>query len=731
MKIFFTKSMGLAVGLSLTASLAVSQQLEEILVTAQKRVETAQDVPLAILPITGETFAREGVRDLRDIVKMSTELEVDFNSNSATVIGIRGVQQSAWGPTDESTNSVYIDGAAMPGMWGLNGVMWDIERMEVLSGPQGTLYGRNSASGAVSIIRNRPGTEFAGNVLAELGNYNLQRIEAGVDVPVSDRLALRFAGQHHTRDGYYKSGYDDADQRGIRMAAVFSLTDVSELLFTLDYTEYGGAGGGENVIANPMGAVYGPGHTYQGLQIIVPSNRFDDRAWLGRNDTRPGSGINQDGWGALLQYEHDFSTVTLTAIYGHREFDGINITGTGSFTPIDAKNDTLEIRLTSTDVESSIEWVTGVYYAQAENNGWTGTPVPVGHPLCNLVGPCTGTGAPFIFAFEPTNNETESWAVFGQGTWTPENLERLHLTAGLRYAYDHNSADIGSWGAGIQYFTLQESNSGNNVDYKLGAQWDLTESAIVYGSIATGYKAGGYAFGPTPRYEPEELLAYELGIKSRNSAGTVQFNASAWMYDYKNFQTTVQVPLEPQYQYINPANGQLVTTAVSVSSAGKAEMLGATMDLQWLFTANDMLAIQATYLESEYTDGLLEVAPNVFDDRTGLQFGNAPKWNLIGRYSHTYDLPSGAGIDTGVKVQRVGDRINYTTTGQTVLPAYTITDLSIRYMGASGQWDITGYVNNAFDENAIRTQAINATSGLVTGTYYAPRTFGAILNYRF
>lgn len=710
--------------------------LEEIIVTAQKREESLQETPVAVIAISEEAFIREGVRDLKDISKMSSELEVDFNNDTATVVGIRGVQQTAWSNTDESATAVHVDGAYLANLWGMNALMFDLERVEVLSGPQGTLYGRNAAAGAVNLISRRPGEEFGGNASIEYGDFDLVRVMGGVDMPATETLSFRLAGQSLRRDGYFRNGAEDADQWALRLNTVWTPSDRDELFMSLDYADFGGTGGSSNTYYVPPGIVRtGP----EGCVLFVPSDPFDNTCASQRVDTGI---VDQQQWGAMLQWEHDFGSALLTLQYKRRDFEGDLKNGLNTSTnPNWEVTDTYEARLNSSG-EGTLQWVAGLFYVESENLGY----------LRNGYNQATGE-CPCIQGFSPNDIWLESKAVFAQATWTPESLPRLHLTAGARYTMDEKEADIGLWNGGVQiagaplgtvvnngdvtlrYLSrpfnplyLNGEGEWNKASWRTGISYDITDDSLLYFNVATGFKSGGFAFGISPAYDPETLLAYEFGSKNRFFADRLQVNIAAWFYEYENFETSYSVPL-PQPYAISPITNQPITTSTSVTNIGAAELLGATVDVQWLATDSDMLSLSATYIDSEYTNGDLSRInqPN----RTGWRFGNSPEWNLIGRYSHTWNLTGGGAVDAGIKAQYVGERLDAERNLGEDLPSYHVVDASLKWTSPGERWDLTAYANNVTDELILRTLARNTATGIITANYGAPRTWGLILGTRF
>jgi iron complex outermembrane recepter protein len=766
----------------LYAQEARSTGIEEVIVTAQKRVESAQDTPIAVDVVSGESLVREGIRDVKDLNKISTELEINSGAGQAQMIGLRGMQQTGFAQTGETLTAVHLDGAYQASFWGLNALLFDVQRVEVLAGPQGTLYGRNAAAGAINIITNRPGQELEGNLWTDFGSENTARIGGGVSMPLGDEFSLRIAGQRYTRDALFTEGSAEQDQWGIRASGVWSPSDVDEVYFTVDHLDFAGTNDPTTLLAINANARLPNGTTPASVTSYLNSPTLADPYNLLPYYNQRGLVFDGNNWqkndGLMIQYTHDFEGFSGVFQYGRRDFQNVSRASArpatayaGQFLfPIDQTTNSAEFRLLS-ETGNALEWVAGVFYYESTSQGWAAIPF-----TGNVPDPFVGLtpGCPCSFGFWPNSGDAESYAAFGQGRWTPDTSDRLHLTLGLRYSHDWKNAMLGYWaGVPIYAFGVKDmppaaqalfaglpdgassSSTGTNekdwdaIQYKLGLEYDVTDSSMLYGSISTGYKAGGFTYGPTPELDPEDLLAFEIGTKNRFRDNTLQLNASLWWYDYQDLEAGV--PRLLGYDVVLPG-GNVVNAANSTTNVGQVDMGGIATDIDWLATDNDQFGLSVTYVYSKIKDGT-EVTQSgqrniVFNE--GERIGDAPEWNVLGRYSRTFNLASGALLNPQFKYQWQSEKynagsfyavpyaINNRLPRETEIPSRGILDVSLRFSPASGNWDLTAYVNNATDELNVITRAYsdnpsaaNAIFGHITGTIGEPRTYGLILNARF
>jgi iron complex outermembrane receptor protein len=780
--------------------------IEEIVVTAEKRAESAQDVPIAIDVVNGDDLVREGVRDVKELAKMSTELEINYGAGQALMVGMRGMQQQGFAQTGEPLTTVHIDGAYLASFWGLNGLMFDIDRVEVLAGPQGTLYGRNATAGAINLITKRPGRDFAVDSNIEFGSDNLTRIGAGVSLPMGDKFSMRLAGQKYERDALFNDGSAAQDQSGARVSGVWTPSDVNEVYFTIDSIAFDGTNG-----PAPLLGVNANARLHNGITPASVTNALNSPTLQDPYNILPyyqlrGLEFDGDLWqdhdGAMIQYTHDFGAYTAILEYSHRSFQNVSRAAakplalwTGGFLfAIDQEFDTADFRLVS-DSEGAWEWQAGLFYYDSTSEGWAMLPGALDTPS-GPVGILTGQpspidtftgltiGCPCIVGFWPNSGDAESYAAYGQTTWTPEENQRLHVTLGLRYSHDWKNAKLGYWSGSIPIFAFgindftpearqlfatlgmttdsaaTASSTGTNerdwdkVQYRIGLEYEPSDNVLVYGSLATGYKAGAFTYGITPELQPEDLTALEFGVKSTLKDGTLQLNASLWFYDYKDLEVGLSRVLNPPV--FNPFTGGVESTANSTANVGKAELRGIGMDLNWLATQKDQFGLSFTHLDSKVKDGTEEGNP-VPLFHVGARVGDAPEWNAIARYSRTFDFANGARLVPQLKYQWQSEKYDegiYLTPPwypdrrqykQMTIPSRGVVDFSLTFSPANDRWDASAYVHNATDELLINsltydaayqqpspgTYVAGATFGHLTGQIADPRTYGVLFNVRF
>ena len=729
--------------------------LEEVIVTAERREATLQKTAVAIAIVDPEEMSRQGVRDFNNLDKLVPDVQVGRTVGSTT-ISLRGVVSGATSPTTETPVAVHIDGAYIDRPSALDGLFFDVQRLEVLKGPQGTLYGRNTPAGAVNIITNNPTQEFGGKVELEGGSFSLFRAEAVLNLPVSERFALRFAGREYKHDGYYKSGLDDSDQQSGRVKALWTFSETDSLLLSADIQKVEQASlPGLNIL----------GYTPNAIPTVpVPSDPFDDTAIFGpiaKNYT-----FQVDNWGLMAQWDHNFSASRLTVELSHRDLQtttqtpGISAVGVGGSPPplpvtvipistlfdvnVDTDATTLEARLASAGA-GPLEWVAGVFYFDSgtvwdASNYQPGTTYPAGPSFFTLTGP---------------EHSATSYAGFGQATWTP--VEKWHFSAGARYTYDEKSAASTSRvgpGPVTRYpVTGTDSDTWSKFTGMGRIAYDFTPANMVYGMVSTGYQAGGFGYGSTPRFEPETITAYELGSKNRFLDDRLQLNLEAFYYDDRNRVANV-------FRVLNPGSANQLLD-LSLVNAGKFIYRGGSADMQWALAADTRVRVNVAYTDGVYSEYRIPAPVITILDGTP-QTG--PKWTGRVVLSQTFHVGAGT-LDLDLAGQYRGESLLISITPACVANAaqtacnaslpnggyitsrvpqeiygdsYWLTDLSLRYTSPSGKWSVSGYANNVFDGDHEVNKAIQSPSsnflpqeGVYTGTHTLPATYGAILSVNF
>lgn len=670
--------------------------LEEVTVTAQKRSENLQDTPITVYAFTQDALRDAGAYDLKSLSGSVPSLHISELGNDLS-IGLRGVSGFEYGERGDSSLAFHLDGIYIARQYGAGAPFYDVERLEVLSGPQGTLYGRNATAGLLNVISRKPVDSFEASIDVAVGNYDHVSTEAMINIPVSDKLAVRGALFQNKHDGYRDNGStvkdgDDADDFSSRIHISYDPTDNLSLLFSADYTKKEGVGA--------AWSLRGTGR--------------DEDEW---NLDSEGS-QNDEMWGVRWQADWDFDQFTLTYIGSHREadvnwdnqdYDGtttviLGFEETWTF-KTESKEKSHELRLTSNS-DGIMEWIVGIYYFEEEQD---------------VAGIYTGFSETWIWDygfFEPGIASAESKAAFGQVSI--HATDKLTFTFGLRTTKDEKlrTGDVKGFDSSNTLYYQEDYLAGDDwskTNWKVGIDWAITEDSMIYFSASTGYKAGGYNDGfNVPGYDPEELTAYELGVKNRLFEDRLQLNASAFYYDYENI-------LISQVE-----NNNLVTR-----NAGTAEILGLELSLIALITEDDKIDFNIGYVDSEYTDTTFyEPFLGTDIDINGNQLLKAPELSFSLGMEHAWSFDNDgsfkARIQTAYSSETHLRPFNFSDEEQ---DAYFKTDLLLTYTSAAEKWYVQGFVRNLENE-MVATGVIPATFGLLEA-YSEPRTYGVKLGYKW
>ena len=676
----------LPVGAAL-ADTPATAELAEIVVTAQKRSEDLQKTPVAITAASGDTLVQQGITDVRALGQLfpAVELGQDY---IYTQIDIRGVGANNDAPALDPAIAFNIDGVYQARDYGTFGAFYDIDRIEVLRGPQGTLYGRNATGGSINVITNKPVDTFQAATDFDFGNYDSKRGFGMVNVPVDDKLALRGALQYSSHDGYLSSGFNDEDSLAGRLQALFKPDSDVSLLVGADYFRNKGIGA----------------HTVIGLPFTEPDDPYFDAT-----STR-GAHSDFKAWSVHGQLDWNFGGVTLTDIPAFKrvEIDSTDpVVGVFSTTLSTDKSYSNELRIASAaDPANPWTWVAGVYLFKETDYSYS----DYFNPFFSSI------------TINPDIAE-KSGALFGQTTYALR--PGLRLTGGLRYSDDTKTAN-GQDQTFIPKFSFPVGNipdtfdkTWHHIDWRVGIDTDLTPTSLLYANIATGYLEGGFNLGSSvgllPNFEPEKLIAYTVGSKNRLLDNRFQVNAEAFYYDYKDY-------IVSEYLTSGAATGDF-----ALYNANKTRIYGAEIETQMLVTEKDLLNVNLSLLRAQYTDFHLPVASNGLSDLSGFTAMKSPAVSIQAGYQHTWNVTNGARIQAGVTTHY--DSSYWTLFDHSpgsAQPSYTKTNLVLSYIAPGNSWHVQLYGNNLEDSAVIATAApANASSHGVTWIHLEPpRTFG-------
>lgn len=728
--------------------------LEEIVVTATKRSTNLQDTPIALRAFNGEDLIKAGVTDVNGLTRLAPDLNITSDT-IFTKISVRGVSSQDVSEASDPALTIGIDGEYINRPVALNASFFDLERIEVLRGPQGTLYGRNATAGAINIIAAKPVLgKTTGFATLGYGNFDAKKAEGAINVPLGDTVAVRVSGMHTSHDGYRNHGAvgrgEDQNVDAARLSLAWEPTENFRTYIAGEYVNVDQLPPSQFGILVAQNGVLTNSAYASGIVDAIPSTATLENGGIPSNLTFSGintktyplgdlGNFNSEQFALRGRIEFDFDLGTLAYLGGYRDNKTDSALPLNGYLPatftfrnnkLNSETQSHEIRLSKT-LDSGLFYQVGGFYFREKVDLSRGLYLELPKAYLN-------------YFYRPDILST-SKAAFGQVT-VPLAGPELAVTAGLRYTDDAKSGTfynygarfgrgegttppaLGSAGATI----LTPSSASDQVTGNIGLDWKPAPDSLVYGKVSTGYKSGG--FDSVGSYNPEKLTAYEIGTKNRFNNGRLQFNASAFYYDYKDQQIQVFVDNNVGARTLN---------------AGKSRVWGIETDTRLLLSPVDELSFTINYLDAkvqDFTASLMGINGNAINDSDpatpGIQpfnlAGNrppqSPKWTLSAGYSHTFEIGDGANIVAGAFSRYKGTHylsvVNWAGMRQ---KGYIMTDLSLEYNSAEGDYSIQAYVRNLEDKQPLAFANFNAAGGsLIYNTIYGPpRTFGIQGTYRF
>jgi len=737
---------------------------EEIVVTAQKREQGQQDVGIAITALSGDQIKRLGFTNAQEVTALAPGVStVQPNGEANYSIAIRGVANSDFTTNVESPIAVYVDEVYVSQMSGAGFLLFDTERVEILRGPQGTLFGRNATGGLVHYLTVKPQDEFEGYGSFTYGSFDRVKAEGAVNIPLSSTLAARVSVSTHQGDGYIENRVrpnaklNNANDFAGRVQLLYTPNDSFDLLLNARYGSQDiRTGFFEHVTAINPDSTPTPGvpNTNLGGYTDTDGDVYaGDYDFAGRND------LETKGLSGTINW--DFGEITLTSITDYQEVkrdyiedsDASPVNYFNFFLTTDVEQFSQELRLSGGD--DAFNWVTGFYYLDLNINDSNGTYSPGWFedflPVAFGVTPADLGGTNGLL--NPYTTETTSWSIFGQATYAV--TETLSLTAGFRWIEEdkkHEYRDIlvvfpdtlvsGADPATIEVGDAVAPYSGERNDGNWSARLQLdykpSDDLLIYASWNRGVKSGGFNAPLLPtdvlvtdqfmNYEPEKLDAYELGFKWDINR-TSRLNASTYYYDYKNCQAFSIVGLdtftlnadckskgfEAEYQ-TSPLEGLDMLFGVGFIDAEVSDIPGVTFDVDTPLGVVTAAAPGAT-----------------------LSPVQTPKWNLNGLVR--YEFPVGNGYlalqaDAQYRSEHFFALIQTPASREN---GYTIANASITWTAEEDNWSLRFFVNNLTDtEYTVQTFDLSGNIdnggfffGMIEQYYGRPRTWGVNLNYSF
>ena len=760
-------------------------QLGEIIVTAQRRSENVQRAALAVDVVSTDKLALVSATRASDLVSLVPALQIGESGQGQQSLYLRGVGTFSANSYSDPAVAFNVDGVAIGRPSSMSGVLYDLARVEVLKGPQGTLYGRNATGGAINIVPNAPKLgDTSGYLTLALGTYAEVHPEGAINVAVSDNSAARLAFTYLRHDGYQTDGTGDADNYAFRGQYLIKPSSDLSIRLAGDYAHDGGhnAAGTLIGVTNPFTGVTTPSPFSRDLGFKDPRIETLYAGQYSFLSGRFGEGVqgtpraDANYWGALAEIIWHTPIGTLTVLPSHRDARLNDYTSAFGFGEIVLEHDrqtSVEARLAGDDT-GLIRWLAGAYYfRESIHSTYQYNQITLA-PIQNL-----DTG-------------TESKAGFGRLTIAP--IDNLRFTGGIRYTDDHKYfngvsqillsictlstpipacpnapliPDASSLaelitklqlvpiipdslyrstlpGAATSIFKqinipINQTANYSKITWHAGVEYDIAPDSLLYGSADTGYHAGGFAFALyKPTYDPEVLTAYSIGSKNRFFQNKLQLNLELFYWKYANQQIS--------HGAIDTPGNQVFVT----DNAGSSTIKGAEVSVRYLLGRNTTLSFDAQYVDAKYdrfiyttpaggTNGppvtscpFVQTSATVYTiNCAGKQLQQTPKW------AGNFGLQHVVRLDRHILTGEVTTRFQSSSSvGFELVPveqqnSFTETSIAISVAPTAGKWSATAFVNNLENNRPLGQSFLTTTVGIYGATVAPPRTAGVRFSVQF
>jgi iron complex outermembrane recepter protein len=705
------------------AAAAESQEpegLAEVIVTANKREENLQKTDVSISVVSESSLAARNISDPGQLNALVPGVSIQPSFILLTYI--RGLGNYSSQPGVDQTVAYNVDGIYISKPYGMPTLLFDLDRIEMLRGPQGTLQGRNATAGSLDFVTAKPEDQFDAKTSLAYGAYHQINTEGMVNIPLAEGYALRISGATAQHQGYFDNGYGDQDVAGARIRFLAKPIDGLTALITGEYTD-----------RHEKGETYSPCPPGSTAAEGCAGVRWNPWAGTPGQGTSDALNLNEpnllDSTNSAIygQIDYDFGFATLTWIPNFRHWyykDVQTLSGTFGYAPAVIDNmHSEELRLAS-DSGSRIAWVAGINYGRESEPGEQNYFLTNQGPFVTI----DRSGFPPIGHVYYKNDiysyTYESKAAFAHVS-LPLFIDRFRFVGGLRYTNDKKNQE-GNAGVVVAGPTLLSVDVGGHLDtneltYKAGLEYDLASDKMIYANISTGYKAGGVNGVPPgsnipATFQPETITAYETGIKSRFLDNRMQVNSEVFFYNYYGYQTSF---------FASTSDGVLIG---ATTNSQKARLYGGELESAFLVTPQDQLSLSLTGLSAIYTEFVI---PANNSNLSGTPLQDAPKWTFTADYNHTFKLPRSATLVPHFTAHyETGQWVDYRHSPGSYSPAHWRCSSDLAFNSPDGKYHVSAYVDNIFNNDAL----LVANSGL--GPYqlaepYPPRTYGLRLTANF
>ncbi|HEY0802351.1 MAG TPA: TonB-dependent receptor [Steroidobacteraceae bacterium] len=747
-----------------TSATTSGNALEEIVVTAQRRAQNIEDVPVSVQVVSNQALLAAGIKSTQDLGQLTPNVTIisPIGQGNQPLITIRGIGLNDFDTNNAGPNGVYIDDVYINAPSAQSFALFDLQGIQVLKGPQGTLYGRNTSGGALVFTSNRPTEEYSSDMHIEYGNFNTSQLVGGVGGPLAQGLTGRISLVVNRSDGYFKNAFtgdniDNISNEAFRAQLQYKPNDQltvywQSLLGYVDNhpTPYGHIG------------TYVPGTQGEGApSVCSPSQAFaggcvdlygypTSAVWSGsfnrlQNLTALNS-INQ------FRVDYEAGPATLTAITSYQYNDKYHPEETDA-SPNDLLSATYGVRSKTVTQEfrvahnsETLNWVGGLFlldenlrqnqplylFAQADQFGGFGIP--------------PGPGAFDGIAqrsYDSSRQLSDSAALFGQGDYS---VAGFTFTLGARYTWERKKFDyhgstqyqaggMGNYGPLQDFIDADESQSNSNVTWRAAVAYHFTQEAQAYASASSGFKSGGFngsflsnnqeqALLQLSPIRPEHVSAFEVGEKATFLDRRLGVTSAVFYNDYRDEQIFATVP-----QVLQTGNGQqIVSTTQLLTNAKHAHTEGVELQITTIPIHGLTIDLQPAYLQAKLDHAGLTLFSGVAS-LDGKQLANAPHLSFSGVVSYKYDVGDGA-IDFRLN-SNYRSHVWFDSTNDPYIQqaGYWLHNLNVSYESGTA-WEAGIFVRNLADKKyALTSTDLSSPFGLLEPVYGAPRMFGVQFTY--
>ena len=711
--------------------------LEEVVVTAQHREQNLQDIPISVTALSAQDLNEAQVFGAAEIAYRVPGMSYAEFAPGQAIISMRGISSADDGAGMDNSVVMFLDGVYVGRLANINFEMFDLERIEVLRGPQGTLFGRNAIGGAINVTSTKPTDELAIKAEVSAGSEGLLRYQGLVSGPLTDSLSGKITYNHREHDGYVDNvilnkDQQDEDTDSMRGQLLWN-TDNSSWLLTGDYMEDD---------REDMGRVpIYPGGDPDTVQLWK-----EIAGDFGKVAAPVDGGSEREASGISLQGDIEFDAGTLTTITAVRNAEtdwamaSIGVPWRGGVEVIDdivEDIDTFsqELRWTSS-LSGNFNYVAGLFYLNEETErteqffvaapaGANGSYINVGNEISKQ------------------ENETDSYAAYIQGDW--DFAESWTLTLGARYTLDEKETEStsvncgnlapgfegypdceglgGSLGIIAQTFNVKADDDWSDFSPKASLQWRQNDDVMWFATVSKGFKSGGFGGAPgtpdqaTTPVDEEIAWNYEIGMKGDFADNTLRMNATIFYTDYEDLQIVRFGPTAA-----NPDFGSFITDNI-----GSADIQGLEAEITWLPTENFRLSGTYAYLDTEVDDLILNVAAGAVDI-SGSDLRQAPENKASLTASYDVPLNNGSYLSFRADVVYSDEQINDYANQNTIIDEFTLVDMRAAWTSSDENWQFAVWGKNLTEEEYISHSYVIGPG--VIGVWGAPRTYGATLTWQ-